>query len=326
MTKHSKNNTASSIFSYAEYKKLDYGTKKQRLGNESMKLFNSCSLCLSSAREPLSCDHGHVFCKECAYADLLTQKKDIKQQKAKLEKMKREEEEEKARAKLAARERVLHEFERGQLGLAATSTTGTTSAGSSSEGRGLKRKFSFDQSKAETLAQEAEEDALRQIEREQAEALRNKLPDFWLPSLTPTYSTAGAPRSLSDVKLQTTCRGGNPAHPLTLKALVPVKWIYFSKTKSAGSETAGKDDESKPMCPSCKKTLSNTTLMNLMKPCGHVVCKTCTDNLLVDEEKTCLVCDTKLVKKDIIPLQREGTGFASGGLAEASKAGVAFQG
>lgn len=28
MTKHSKNNTASSIFSYAEYKKLDYGTKR----------------------------------------------------------------------------------------------------------------------------------------------------------------------------------------------------------------------------------------------------------------------------------------------------------
>lgn len=48
--------------------------------------------------------------------------------------MKREDEEEKTRAKLAARERVLHEFERGQLGLAATSTTGTTSAGLSSEG------------------------------------------------------------------------------------------------------------------------------------------------------------------------------------------------
>lgn len=28
MTKHSKNNTASSIFSYAEYKKLDYGTRR----------------------------------------------------------------------------------------------------------------------------------------------------------------------------------------------------------------------------------------------------------------------------------------------------------
>jgi len=31
------------------------------------------------------------------------------------------------------------------------------------------------------LAQEAEEAALCQIEREQAAALRSKLPDFWLP-------------------------------------------------------------------------------------------------------------------------------------------------
>jgi hypothetical protein len=31
MTKHSKNNTASSIFSYAEYKRLDYGTKRVNL-------------------------------------------------------------------------------------------------------------------------------------------------------------------------------------------------------------------------------------------------------------------------------------------------------
>jgi hypothetical protein len=30
MTKHSKNNTASPIFSYAEYKKTEYGTKSVR--------------------------------------------------------------------------------------------------------------------------------------------------------------------------------------------------------------------------------------------------------------------------------------------------------
>ena len=35
MTKHSKNNTASSIFSYAERKKLDYGTKGVRLQSHS---------------------------------------------------------------------------------------------------------------------------------------------------------------------------------------------------------------------------------------------------------------------------------------------------
>lgn len=82
------------------------------------------------------------------------------------------------------------------------------------EARGTKRKFAFDSTTAETLAQEAEEAALRQIEKEQEEALRDKLPDFWLPSLTPTYTSSGPPQSLKDVKLQTTCRGGNPAHPI----------------------------------------------------------------------------------------------------------------
>jgi nitric oxide synthase-interacting protein len=134
MTKHSKNNTASSIFSYAEYKKLDYGTKRQRLGNESMRQFDACSLCLQRAREPLSCTSGHLFCKECVYTDLcpyhstscsaliltpfqVAQKKDIRRQKERFEALHQEEEEEKERVKEAARQRVLQNFERGQSGL-----------------------------------------------------------------------------------------------------------------------------------------------------------------------------------------------------------------
>ena len=81
-------------------------------------------------------------------------------------------------------------------------------------GRGIKRKFAFDSTAAEKVAQEAEEAASRQIEREQAAALRSKLPDFWLPSLTPTYTSSGPPSSLDDVKVRTTCRGGNPPHPI----------------------------------------------------------------------------------------------------------------
>ena len=87
--------------------------------------------------------------------------------------------------------------------------------------RGTKRKFEFDSTTVDKLAEEAEAEALKQIEREQAEALKHKLPDFWLPSLTPTYTSSGPPTSLGDVKLQTTCRGGNPAHHLTY---VPQRW------------------------------------------------------------------------------------------------------
>lgn len=52
----------------------------------------------------------------------MTQKKDIKRQKERLELWKRESEEEKVRAREAARERVLLEFEKSQLGLTARPT------------------------------------------------------------------------------------------------------------------------------------------------------------------------------------------------------------
>ncbi|EMD36841.1 hypothetical protein CERSUDRAFT_114763 [Gelatoporia subvermispora B] len=338
MTKHSKNNTASSIFSYAEYKKLDYGTKRQRLGNESMRRFDACALCLQRARDPVACHKGHLFCKECVYTDLVTQMQDIKRQKARLEKLKQETEEERQRAREAARERVLLEFEKGQLGLVNQSVISTSGTESKDSVRGTKRKFNFDASTVEVLAQEAEEAALRQIEREQAEALKHKLPDFWLPSLTPTYTSTGPPTSLSHVKLQTTCRGGNPAHPLTRKNLIPVTFTFdtsssnipsrsedSASTGETSQEIKKKEEEKDPMCPSCKKGFSNSVLMYLMKPCGHVTCKTCTDTL-VKPAKQCIVCDSKLEDKDVISLMREGTGYAAGGLAETSKKGVAFQG
>lgn len=48
----------------------------------------------------------------------MAQKKDIKRQKERLEALKKEAEQEKAKAKEAARDRVLADFEKGQLGLA----------------------------------------------------------------------------------------------------------------------------------------------------------------------------------------------------------------
>jgi nitric oxide synthase-interacting protein len=59
----------------------------------------------------------------------VSQKKDIQRQKSRLETLKREAEEEKARAKAAARERVLLDFEKGQLRLAGTPGS-TPSSGS----------------------------------------------------------------------------------------------------------------------------------------------------------------------------------------------------
>ena len=48
-----------------------------------------------------------------------------------------------------------------------------------------------------------------------------------------------------------------------------------------------------------------TDVWKVMKPCGHVTCKTCTDTL-VTPAKQCIVCDVKLGDKDVIELRREG--------------------
>ncbi|KAL5497731.1 hypothetical protein ACEPAH_2662 [Sanghuangporus vaninii] len=357
MTKHSKNNTASSIFSYHEYKRLEYGTKRQRLGNESMRPFDACALCLQKAREAVACNEGHLFCKECIYADLLSQKKDIKRQKARLEALKKEAEEERARARAEARARVLKDFERGQLGLGLGIGNSATSAGAvngkekmtgkekekekekangkpegdskdSLEPRGTKRKLSLTSLTSpehlESLLSAAEAEALAHIKHEQAESLKAKLPDFWLPSLTPTYTggPGSIPQDLKDVRVVTNCRAGREAHEISLKSLVPVTFTYPKELPPGVKNPVDRRDA---ICPSCKKSLSNNTIMFLMTSCSHVVCKTCTDTL-VRPSSQCVVCDSPAPKDKIVELKREGTGYAGGGLAETSKSGVAFQG
>ena len=110
---------------------------------------------------------------------------------------------------------------------------------------------------------------------------------------------------------------------------MPVKFtLYSSSSRSeestpAENESKVKMDVPEPICPSCKKHLSNsvlifresTTASNLVwifltylivaKPCAHVTCKTCTDTL-VRPAKQCIVCSTQLKEKDILELKREG--------------------
>ncbi|KAL7067407.1 hypothetical protein ACR3K2_21820 [Cryptosporidium serpentis] len=75
MTRHSKNNTASSIFTYWERQKIkDEGTKKFRLGASSQRRFEQCWLCFRTAIDPLCTKRGHLFCRSCIMNNFLEQK------------------------------------------------------------------------------------------------------------------------------------------------------------------------------------------------------------------------------------------------------------
>lgn len=89
MTRHSKNNTAGAYFTSAEKEKLDYGTKRQRLGKDSMRLPDCCNICLQTASTPVVCDQGHLFCRECILQSILTQKQNISNLKKQLEEEKK---------------------------------------------------------------------------------------------------------------------------------------------------------------------------------------------------------------------------------------------
>lgn len=74
MTRHSKNNTASAFFTSAERTKLAYGTQRQRLGRDSMRRPDACAVCLQTARDPVLCELGHLFCRECILQAIVAQR------------------------------------------------------------------------------------------------------------------------------------------------------------------------------------------------------------------------------------------------------------
>ncbi|ORZ33898.1 hypothetical protein BCR44DRAFT_61162 [Catenaria anguillulae PL171] len=132
MPRHSKNNTASAVFTYAERERLTYGTQRQRLGTDSKRAFDACFLCLQTAAVPMSCPEGHVACKECVYESILAQKKEIKRALKLIEEEKRKEQAKEQEMTEAAARDNLAKAE------ASVSVTGAASTAGRSDSKGGK--------------------------------------------------------------------------------------------------------------------------------------------------------------------------------------------
>ena len=104
MSKHSKNNRGSSVFTYMERKMLKqknlWGDIKGRLSQDNQKSFEQCSICLSLAINPVCCPKGSLFCKQCLLENFLFQKQEIKKITKKYEDQQQKKDQEKSKEKV----------------------------------------------------------------------------------------------------------------------------------------------------------------------------------------------------------------------------------
>ncbi|CAA7401798.1 unnamed protein product [Spirodela intermedia] len=270
--RHSKNNNDLAFFTYDEKRKLGYGTQRERLGKDSIKPFDVCSLCLKPFVSPLCCPKGHLFCKECILECLLSQKKDINRRLAAYaaqQKQEREEEEEKLMEQKARR---LDAFDRQNHGAVPHYDGGGAAAEGKSGGGG--GGFQGANSVKVTSYEE--------------EALRN-MKAFWLPSATPE-----AAAKVEAPCTATVCPEGK--EKLKLKSLFPIR-------------LTGLEGGTEYICPSCKVTLTNTHALVAVSTCGDVFCKKCAEEF-VAADGLCLACNRACKARHLVPLQKGGTGFS----------------
>ncbi|KAF9568094.1 hypothetical protein EC968_003114 [Mortierella alpina] len=328
MSRHSKNNTARGHFTYAEMQMLDYGTKKQRLGRDSMRDYDACFLCLQTARDPVCCPEGHISCKECIYENILAQKQEIQRQAEQAAMQQAQEQKEQELKEELAQQVILSEFEKSQMGVLSktASLRGKLSTdiaipdlplSSTNQSNGSKKRpFELDGAELERLSKQERINIAKAIE-EEAKSKKPVLPSFWVPSLTPSNRKT----EFKVTKLHTMCTATDTEHKLSLKNLVPVK---FEMSVEDHDESETGNVKGSAICPICRKGFTNTTKMSILKSCGHVYCDSCCKQFIKKDGK-CQTCGHKTREKDIVSMTGEGSGFSGGGAKEARKFDVAFQ-
>ncbi|KAG9453224.1 hypothetical protein H6P81_006128 [Aristolochia fimbriata] len=277
--RHSKHNA---FFTYEEKRKLGYGTQKERIGKDSIKPFDACSLCLKPFIDPLCCHKGHIFCKDCIVLCLLAQKKEITRKLAAHAAQQRQEKEEEEEKLVLQNAQKLDAFDRQNRGAVAKDDDWSYI-------RDQKNGFQGANSVKITSFEE--------------KALRNTKA-FWLPSATPE-----APAQVKAPPTDTVCPEGK--EKLKLRTLFP---IHFTEETSdhIHARAAGSLNHSSYICPSCKDSLTNTTALVAVSTCGHVFCKKCSDRFIA-KDKICLVCNKECKEKNLVRLKKGGSGYSGHG-------------
>ncbi|XP_059940688.1 nitric oxide synthase-interacting protein [Mesoplodon densirostris] len=288
MTRHGKNCTAGAVYTYHEKKKdtaaSGYGTQNIRLSRDAVKDFDCCCLSLQPCHDPVVTPDGYLYEREAILEYILHQKKEIARQMKAYEKQRgARREEQKGLRQAAAQDQVRGFLEKEAAIVSRPLNPFTPKAASGN---------CPDDVRPGSSAGPTGKD------KDKA------LPSFWIPSLTPE---AKATKLEKPSRIVTCPMSGRP---LRMSDLTPVR---FTPLDSSVDRVGLITRSERYVCAVTRDSLSNSTPCAVLRPSGAVVTVECVEKL-IRKDMVDPVTGGKLTDRDIIVLQRGGTGFAGSGV------------
>ncbi|KAH8235898.1 hypothetical protein KR032_010341 [Drosophila birchii] len=293
MTRHARNCTAGAVYTYNEKKRdaaeSGYGTNAQRLGKDSVKSFDCCSLTLQPCRRPVVTKDGYLFDKEAILQYIVTKKNEYSRRLKEYERLRRAEEDQlnqEANTQQQARMDRFVNAEKPAMTPAHTAAKNSEKPSTSASAAAAVASGSSSSSTSISNMTNGHE---------------KKLPSFWLPSECPNAGLAKAKKPDPAIYCPVS------QQPLRVKDLIDVK---FTLLKDGDAKRSLIAKEARYMCPITHDVLSNAVPCAVLRPTGDVVTMECVERL-IRKDMIHPLTDRKLKDKDIIPLQRGGTGYAT---------------
>jgi len=305
MTRHGRNATNSAVYTYHERKKdanaSGYGSDKCRLGKDSLKGYDCCSLTLQPCRTPLVSPAGWLFDKEALLKYIIEKKQEYARKLKEYERQKDRDLKDLHELAAAEKQSALEKFEKAEKNIVYNkykkdtqniTNADKTAANSATPVRGASSSMMNPQKGA------------NESNNTSGVSTKGPLPSFWIPMLTPQAESSKVEKP--DKTIYCPMSG----KPLKFKDMIEVKFTLLDKAdaQNDGQKLIAKEERYK--CAVTHDVLNNATPVAVLKPTGDVVTMECVEKIIKKDMIHPLTGQT-LKEKDIITLQRGGTGYSA---------------
>ncbi|XP_056461574.1 nitric oxide synthase-interacting protein [Gadus chalcogrammus] len=302
MTRHGKNCTAGAVYTYHEKRKdtaaSGYGTQSIRLGKDAIKDFDCCCLSLQVCREPVVTQDGYLYEKQAILEYILHQKTDAAKRMKAYEKQKKAQKSDSNLESKSGERAQMERFKTRESSIVSKPINPFTS------GLGKEAPPSVKDDK------EGGASSSSSVAGPSTKGDPDKhLPSFWIPSLTPVAK----PTLLKKPSKTVLCPMSG--RPIRMNELIPV---HFTALDPSLDRLALIARQERYVCAVTRDTLGNSLPCSVLRPSGSVVTQECVE-MLIRKDMLDPVTGDKLQERDIIRLQRGGTGFAGSGVTLKAK-------